>query len=262
MTGREECRAASRPRTRLFVTADLGAGAAVALAPGQAHQLRHVLRLGAGDPVLVFNGRHGEWLASLGSLTRQGGRLDCRQRTRPQSRPPDLWLLFAPLKRERTDWMAEKGAEIGCRRVLPVLTARTGPRHVRTDRLAAHAREAAEQCGLLSVPEVAPAATLDTVLAAWPAERRLLFCDERGPAAGAAPVAAALARQPPGQPWAVLVGPEGGFLPAEAERIAALPGALAVSLGPRVLRADTAAVAALAVWQSVLGDWESDGDGG
>lgn len=241
-----------RARTRLFVSADLHVAGEVSLRAGQVHQLRTVLRLGEGDRVLVFNGRDGEWLASIESLSRGAGYLACVERVREQDVAPDLWLLFAPIKRERTDWMAEKGAEIGCRRILPVITARTNSRRVRTDRLQAHAVAAAEQCGLLAVPEVAPSEALDPVLDAWPRDRRLLFCDERG---GGTPIREALADHAAGMPWAVLVGPEGGFLEAEAERIAGMPVTVPVSLGPRVLRADTAAVAALSVWQSILGDW-------
>ncbi len=242
-----------RPRTRLFVSADLLAGGEVSLRAGQAHQLRTVLRLGEGDRILAFNGRDGEWLATIESLSRGAGYLACVERVREQSSPPDLWLLFAPLKRERTDWMAEKGAELGCRRILPVITARTNSRRVRADRLQAHAVEAAEQCALLTVPEIAPATALDSVLDAWPEDRQLLFCDERG---GGTPIRDALGRFDAGVPWAVLVGPEGGFLEAEAEQISAMPTSVPVSLGPRVLRADTAAVAALALWQSTLGDWD------
>ncbi len=242
-----------RPRTRLLVAGDLQEGGEVSLRAGQVHQLRTVLRLGEGDRILVFNGRDGEWLASIESLSRGAGYLACVERVREQRAPPDLWLLFAPLKRERTDWMAEKGAEIGCRRIVPIMTARTNSRRVRTDRLQAHAVEAAEQCGLLSVPEVAEAEALDTVLDAWPQDRQLMFCDERG---GSAPIRNALDRFDAGMPWAVLVGPEGGFLEAEAERIAAMPMSVPVSLGPRILRADTAAVAALALWQAMLGDWD------
>ena len=242
-----------RPRTRLFVTADLVAGGEVSLRAGQVHQLRTVLRLGEGDRILIFNGRDGEWLASIESLSRGAGYLACVERVRAQTGTPDVWLLFAPLKRERTDWMAEKGTELGCGRILPVITARTNSRRVRVDRLQAHAVEAAEQCGLLSVPEIAPAEALGSVLDAWPRDRRLMFCDERG---RGGPIGKVLAGLETGVPWAVLVGPEGGFLESEAEQIASMPAAVPVSLGPRVLRADTAAVAALALWQSILGDWD------
>jgi len=244
---------AAMPRTRLFVDADLGAGCVLSLLPGQVHQLRVVLRLQPREAVLLFNGRDGEWLGVIERLARREGQVRCLSRSRAQSAAPDLWLLFAPIRRERTDWIAEKAAELGCRRILPVLTDRTNSRTVRVDRLQAHAREAAEQCGRLTVPEVAAAADIRSVLADWPAGRRLLFCDERR---SGSPVRRGLSAFARGEPWGVLVGPEGGFSDAEAGRLAAMPAALGVSLGPRLLRADTAVAAALAVWQAALGDWE------
>ena len=165
--------------------------------------------------------------------------------------PPDLWLLFAPVKKARTDFIAEKACELGCRRLVPVFTANTNAERVNTDRLRAHAVEAAEQCGLVSVPEVAEPVALAALLERWPADRQILFCDETGPRPPATEV---LRRADPG-PWAVLTGPEGGFSPDETLMLYKNPAAHAVSLGPRILRADTAAVAALALWQSALGDW-------
>ena len=238
-------------KIRLFVEADLAEGAAVALSREQAHYLFSVMRLGAGDAVRLFNGRDGEWRAEVAETGRRTGRLVAAERTRRQTAPPDLWLLFAPVKKARTDFIAEKACEMGCRRVLPVFTRHTNAERVKRDRLAAHAVEAAEQCGLLSVPEVAEPAPLERVIADWPDGRRLMFCDE----SGQGPPAQAALRAAGDGPWAVLIGPEGGFAPEEAERLRAHPGAVAVSLGPRVLRADTAAVAALALWQATLGDW-------
>ena len=165
--------------------------------------------------------------------------------------PPDLWLLFAPLERVRADWIVEKACELGCRRLLPVLTERTGSRRLPVARLRARATEMAAQCGLLSVPDVAAPAPLAQVLDTWSAERRLLFCDERR----RAPPAQEVLAKSEGGAWAVLVGPEGGFTPAEAARIASHPQAVPISLGPRLLRADTAMIAALSLWQSALGDW-------
>jgi len=240
------------PKIRLFVEAGLGPGASVALTRDQAHYLVQVMRRKPGDRVRLFNGRDGEWEAELEGAGKRAGRLACRARTAEQRTPPDLWLAFAPLKKARTDLIAEKAAEMGCRRLLPVFTRHTNAERVNARRLRAHAIEAAEQCGLVAVPEVAEPAPLDAVLAAWPAGRRILFCDESG---AGAPVAACLAAAGPG-PWAVLIGPEGGFAAEEAARLRALPGAHAASLGPRVLRADTAAVAALAAWQIALGDWQ------
>jgi 16S rRNA (uracil1498-N3)-methyltransferase len=165
--------------------------------------------------------------------------------------PPDLWLLFAPIKKARTDFIVEKATELGCARIQPVFTQRTNAERLRPDRLRAHAIEAAEQCGETYVPELAGAVRLEALLAGWAPDRRLLFCDE---ARDAAPAVAVLAAEAPG-PWAILIGPEGGFAPEEAARLRTLPAVRRVTLGPRVLRADTAAVAALTLWQAMLGDW-------
>jgi len=243
--------AQAAPKIRLFVEAALSPGAAVPLGREQAHYLFGVMRLGPGDAVLAFNGSDGEWSAEVAEAGKRGGALACRERTRPQTLPPDLWLVFAPVKKARTDFIAEKACEMGCRRLVPVFTRFTNSERVNVERLRAHAVEAAEQCGLVSVPEVAQPLTLDALLDGWNHARRLMFCDESG---AGTPAVAALADAGPG-PWAVLTGPEGGFSPEERSRLAALPFALPVSLGPRILRADTAAVAALALWQAALGDW-------
>lgn len=243
-----------RPTVRLFVAADLAAGAEVTLLPEQAHYLFTVMRLKAGDQIALFNGRDGEWRARLTPQGRRGGAALIEAQTRAQDRLADLWLLFAPIKRARIDLMAEKAAEMGVAAMRPVLTRHTHVERVNMERLRAHAIEAAEQCGLLTVPRLDAPVRLDPLLDGWPAERRLMFCDEAG---GVPPAAAALAAEPgfAQAPWAVLIGPEGGFDAAERARLRALPQAVAVSLGPRILRADTAAVAALAIWQSLLGDW-------
>ena len=238
-------------KIRLHVAANLGAGQEVALDREQAHYLFGVMRRGVGDDLRLFNGRDGEWLAEIVAVDRRGGLMHCIERTAEQSAPPDLWLLFAPIKKARTDFIAEKACELGCRRLVPVFTANTNSERVNTDRLRAHAVEAAEQCGLVSVPEVAEPVALAALLERWPADRQILFCDETGPRPPAAEV---LRRADPG-PWAVLTGPEGGFSPDETLMLYKNPLAHAVSLGPRILRADTAAVAALALWQSILGDW-------
>jgi 16S rRNA (uracil1498-N3)-methyltransferase len=238
-------------KIRLHVAAELAAGQEVTLDREQAHYLFGVMRRAVGEPLRLFNGRDGEWLAEIVAADRRGGRLRCLERTMAQSVPPDLWLMFAPIKKARTDFIAEKACELGCRRLVPVFTANTNAERVNTDRLRAHAVEAAEQCGLVSVPEVAEPVALTALLERWPPERQILFCDETGPRPPAAEV---LRRADPG-PWAVLTGPEGGFSPDETLMLYKNRMAHAVSLGPRVLRADTAAVAALALWQSVLGDW-------
>ncbi|MEM7496653.1 MAG: 16S rRNA (uracil(1498)-N(3))-methyltransferase [Pseudomonadota bacterium] len=241
------------PKIRLHLDAQLREGTTVALEREQANYLAAVMRLGPGARVVVFNAHDGEWLAEAGALSKRAGELSILERTRPSAPPPDLWLLFAPIKKARTDFIVEKACELGCRKVVPVFTALTNSERVNTERLRAHMIEAAEQCGLVWVPEMAEPAKLDALLVDWPADRRLLFCNERG----GEPVAAALARAAaaPAASWAVIVGPEGGFTEAEAARLAALPGALGVSLGPRILRADTAAVAAITLWQAALGDW-------
>jgi 16S rRNA (uracil1498-N3)-methyltransferase len=242
-------------KIRLYVEHPLGAGQSIPLTRDQAHYLFGVMRLGEGAAVLVFDGHNGEWLAEVSEAGKRGGTLVSRERTRPQQNPPDLWLLFAPIKKARTDFIVEKAAELGCARIVPVQTDFTNSERIRRDRLQAHAVEAAEQCGGTFVPEVAELARLDRVLADWPADRRLMFCDE-ALSGRASRLGAFFADQGArAAPWAILIGPEGGFSEAERARLAAMPQAGAVSLGPRILRADTAAVAALTLWQSTLGDW-------
>lgn len=238
----------STAKIRLYVEHPLGQGQTIPLAREQAHYLFGVMRLGVGAEVLLFDGQSGEWLAEVTEAGKRGGALLCKTQTRPLQVPPDLWLLFAPIKKARTDFIVEKATEMGAARICPVHTDFTNSERIRRDRLQAHAVEAAEQCGGTFVPEVAELEKLDRVLANWPEERQLMFCDE-------ALVGAQAALATGGDKWAILIGPEGGFSPAERARLRALPFAYAVSLGPRILRADTAAVAALALWQSALGDW-------
>ncbi|HEX9809322.1 MAG TPA: 16S rRNA (uracil(1498)-N(3))-methyltransferase [Alphaproteobacteria bacterium] len=230
----------------------LAAGATIGLAPTQAHYLRHVLRLSAGERIALFNGRDGEWEAAIAGFGKGWASVEVARRRRAQRAEPDLWLLFAPVKRARIDYLVQKAAELGVSVLQPVFTEYTAVGRVNGERLAANAVEAAQQSGRLSVPEVRAPVPVMEALGAWPAGRRLLWCDESG---GGAPVAAALAGAARGGPWAVLIGPEGGFAPAELDAIRKLPFVTAVSLGPRLLRADTAAVAALACWQAWLGDW-------
>jgi len=237
-------------KTRLYVTADLGAGVAVALDEGQSHYLLHVLRAHAGNRVLLFNGRHGEWQAELAMAGKRGVTAKCLKQTELQAEVPDIWLVFAPVKKTPSDYLVQKAAELGASVLLPVFTRRTIVSRVNQERMAANAIEAAEQSGRLSVPDIREAASLDKLLASWPKERRLFFCDEGG---DAKPLADAV-RGVSG-PAAILTGPEGGFDPAERDMLRALPFVTPVTLGPRILRADTAALAALAIWQSVSGDW-------
>jgi 16S rRNA (uracil1498-N3)-methyltransferase len=236
---------------RLFVVGDLRAGARITPTPEQAHYLLRVMRLGLDAPLLVFNGRDGEWRARIAEAGKRGCVLAIETSARPQTAPPDLDLIVALVKRPRLETIVEKAAELGARRVRLVLTERTNADRSNIARLTAIATEAAEQTGRLDIPDVAPPEPLLCMLAAWPEGRRLMFCDEAGEAD---PAARALEPGPRG-PWAVLIGPEGGFSPAERAAVRALPQALPVSLGPRILRADTAAIAALCLWQSSLGDW-------
>ncbi len=237
-------------KIRLFVDQALGQGQAVALSADQAHYLFSVMRLGKGAAVLLFNGRDGEWRADVAEAGKRGGVLVCTDQTRPLQMPPDLWLLFAPIKKARTDFIVEKAAEMGAARIIPVQTRHTNSERIRQDRLQAHAVEAAEQCGGTYVPQVDDLTPLDRLLSDWPAGRRILWCDEA--LVGARD---ALLRTGAPGPWAILIGPEGGFAETEQKRLRAMPQVVPVSLGPRILRAVTAAVAALTLWQATLGDW-------
>jgi 16S rRNA (uracil1498-N3)-methyltransferase len=238
--------------TRLYVDAPLEKGGVVALDRAQTHYLTTVLRLSAGQRVLVFNGRDGEWDAAI-----EGGRraatLRVGERTRPQTNAGDLHYLFAPLKSARLDYMVQKAVEMGVSRLQPVLTRHGQIGRVNLDRMRANAIEAAEQCGVLSLPDIAPPAALTSILAAWQPDRILVFCDE---AAAIADPLRTLASVPPHTPLAVLVGPEGGFADDERLALLKLPNVIRLALGPRILRADTAAVAALALVQAAIGDWQ------
>ncbi|WP_119167719.1 16S rRNA (uracil(1498)-N(3))-methyltransferase [Algihabitans albus] len=242
--------------TRLYVEDDLANGQIIGLDQGRAHFLRTVLRLKAGARVALFNGRHGEWSAVLEGLGKGWASLAIGDQRRVQVAEPDLWLVFAPIKRGRIDFLIEKATELGCSELHPAMTRFTAMDRVNTDRLAANAREAAEQCERLSVPQVRTPHDLDKLIAAWPAERHLLVCAERR---DAAPIADSLADARTAglveQPWAVLIGPEGGFADHEFAALSRLPRARFVGLGPRILRADTAGIAALTCWQAWLGDW-------
>ena len=240
-------------RIRLCVTDALGPGQPVSLDRDAAHYLFGVMRLSVGAELLLFNGQDGEWRAEVTEAGKRGGVLACLEQTRPQSGPPDLWLLFAPVKKARTDFIVEKAVEMGAARLLPVQTDFTNSERIRQDRLQAHAREAAEQCGALVVPEVADLQKLDALLGDWPEARRLMFCDEALAGTESAPDFEAEPATP--CPWAILIGPEGGFSETERARLHRLPQARTARLGPRILRADTAAVAALTLWQTRFGDW-------
>jgi len=229
-------------RHRLFLEPALTDGARLPLEREQANYLLSVLRMKQDDTVLVFNGRDGEWLAAISVEGRKQASLTLVRQTRPQPAAPDLHYLFAPLKHARLDYMAQKAVEMGAGVIQPVLTRRTQVSRLNLDRMRANAVEAAEQCGILSLPEIRAERPLEAALEALEPERLLVFCDE------------AMAQAQPG-PLAVLIGPEGGFDEGERQRILARPGTLPISLGPRILRADTAAVAALALVQAIRGDW-------
>ena len=242
---------------RLHVEAPLREGAAVALDRAQAHYLTTVLRLKSGGRVLVFNGRDGEWDATI-EVRKRAALLHVGAKTRAQTEAADLHYLFAPLKAARLDYMVQKAVEMGVSRLQPVLTRHGQVARVNSARMRANCIEAAEQCGILTLPDIAVPATLFGVLAAHDPRRCLIFCDEDAEIAD--PVAA-LAKLPPHSPLAVLIGPEGGFAEDERAALLKLPNVLRLALGPRILRADTAAVAALALVQAVVGDWTTD-DGG
>lgn len=249
---------------RLYIDAPLEADAVLDLDRDQAHYLVNVMRRKPGDGVRLFNGRDGEWRAEVASADRKRASLQIVQQRRVQSTSPDMALYFAPVKKARTDFIVEKATELGVASITPVITQRTQSERVRTDRMQALTREASEQTERLDLPLICEPVSLTQMLKGWDAARTLMFADESGdsqtePWGGehgrARPIAEALAGRERGGKWAMLVGPEGGFSIEERTLLHAQSFVLPVSLGPRILRADTAAAAALSVWQSTLGDW-------
>lgn len=236
---------------RLHVEADLSRDVAIEAETAQANYLQNVLRLGPGASVLLFNGRDGEWRAELVPLSKKRLTLRPLERLREQTETGDLHYLFAPLKQARLDYMVQKAVEMGVGQLQAVLTQHVQAPRVNLDRIAANAVEAAEQCGILALPRIAPTIRLADLLEGFDTGRTLVFCDERAPEAS--PIAALSAA--PRRPISLLIGPEGGFSQGERELLLGHPATLAISLGPRILRADTAAVAALAVVQASIGDW-------
>jgi 16S rRNA (uracil1498-N3)-methyltransferase len=230
----------------LFVKARLGEGATVELDAGQTNYLANVMRLGEGAELLVFDGESGEWLARIAAAGKKRMTLVVDRQTREPERVPDLWLAFAPVKRAQTDWLVEKATELGAARLLPVMTQRTVAERVKLERLESIAIEAAEQCGRTLLPEIAQPVNLKQLLANT-GDRALYFADERGgePAAQAFKAGSAI----------ILTGPEGGFTDEERATIRATPHAVPISLGPRILRAETAALAALSAYMALAGDW-------
>ena len=233
---------------RLFVEQPLGPGQ-IRIEGAQAHYLVSVMRTKIGDPVKLFDGVSGEWIGVASMVGKRDLLLDVGERLREREHVPDLWLCAAPLKKGRVDWLVEKACELGVARLVPTLTRRTVVDRLNLDRLRAHMIEAAEQCGRTAVPELAEPVKLGGLLRDWPADRTLFFADE----AGGVPALAAM--RDGGTAAAILIGPEGGFDDAERDAIRALPQAAGVSLGPRILRADTAAAAAVSLWMAARGDW-------
>ena len=240
-----------RAKIRLFVDAPLGAGQSILLDRDQANYLFNVMRLNVGAFISLFNSKDGEWQAEVFEATKRKGILVVKTQSMKQLNPPDLWLLFAPIKKARTDFIVEKATEMGVSRICPIITDYTNSDRTRQSRLQAHAVEAAEQCGGTFVPPVDELSKLSVVLDSWPTDRLLLFCDEK--LVGKTVIDLSNLKN---DKWAILIGPEGGFSDFEAERLKSLSFVSSISLGPRILRADTAVVAALAVWQNELGDWK------
>ena len=240
-------------KTRLYVEDDLGDGRTVGLSASQAHYLKHVLRLSSGDRVVLFNGHDGEWLSRIDDIGRGWGSLEITRQLRAQSEEPDLWLVFAPIKRARLDFLVQKAVELGASRIMPVMTERTEVRRLNVERHRTNVIEATEQCERMTLPSFAEPQSLVAMLDSFPEDRTLAVCAERGDA----PMLDDVLRAPDAamQSWAILCGPEGGFTERELDALGKLPFISLVSLGPRILRAETAVLSAVTCWQAALGDW-------
>ena len=236
-------------KIRLFVDHTLGEAQSVPLNKDQAHYIFSVMRKSIGETILIFDGNNGEWEASIEEISKKSGVLFCIKQTKPQILPPDLWLFFSPLKKVRTDFIVEKATELGVAKIIPVQTEHTNVDRIKLSRLSAHAIEAAEQCGGTYIPKIEELQKINEVLDYFPPDRRLLFCDEKLKASELN-----LENLKKGK-WAILIGPEGGFSEIERNYIKGLKFSFSISLGPRILRADTAAVTAISLWQNYLGDW-------
>ena len=236
-------------KIRLFVDHTLGEAQSVPLNKDQAHYIFSVMRKSIGETILIFDGNNGEWEASIEEISKKSGVLFCIKQTKPQIMPPDLWLFFSPLKKVRTDFIVEKATELGVAKIIPVQTEHTNADRIKLTRLSAHAIEAAEQCGGTYIPKIEELQKINEVLENFPPDRRLLFCDEKLQASEVN-----LENLKKGK-WAILVGPEGGFSEIERNYLKGLKFTFSISLGPRILRADTAAVTAISLWQNYLGDW-------
>ena len=236
-------------KIRLFVDHNLGKAQSVPLNKDQAHYIFSVMRKSIGETILIFDGNNGEWEASIEEISKKSGVLFCIKQTKPQIMPPDLWLFFSPLKKVRTDFIVEKATELGVAKIIPVQTEHTNADRIKLTRLSAHAIEAAEQCGGTYVPKIEELQKIKEVLENFPPDRSLLFCDEKLQASRIN-----FKNLKKGK-WAILVGPEGGFSEIERNYLKGLKFTFSISLGPRILRADTAAVTAISLWQNYLGDW-------
>ena len=248
-------------KARLYVENDLGVGMEILLVGNQGHYLVNVMRLKAGDHVTLFNGRHGDWSAEIIKPGKGKAMVVVRENIASQGQEPDLWYLFAPIKKARLDYMVEKATELGVSLLRPVMTERTNLDRLKEDKIKAHAIEAAEQCERMTVPLVEPLIKLPQLLEGWPEDRLIMFCDEEGESdQNAFPVGRAVeeveAWQGHPEKWAILIGPEGGFSEEERRLIRLHPNVVPVTLGPRILRADTAAISAISLWQSFVGDWQ------
>tara|TARA_R110000868_G_scaffold143661_4_gene362098 strand:- start:6289 stop:7062 length:774 start_codon:yes stop_codon:yes gene_type:complete len=238
---------------RLYVDVELSGGAEIRLDGSHAHYLLKVMRIKQGAPVKLFDDRTGEYLAHVTALGKRDLILSIDGKTRDREAVPDLWLCAAPIKKDRFNWIVEKATELGVARIMPVQTERTQGQGLKPDKLRAHMIEAAEQCERTALPTLEPLTKLTAMLEQWPADRHLFFADERIHATGEGSFRAALVAN--AGPAAILIGPEGGFSDSENEMIRAQPQSVAVSLGPRILRADTAAIAAISLWMAGRGDW-------
>lgn len=244
--------------TRLFIDQPFSANRSISLSEAQAHYLKNVLRMGLGDPVHLFNGRDGEWRSVIDRISRRRCSAILEEQIFEQKNEPNLWLVFAPVKRARIDFIAAKATELGVSALMPVFTEFTDVSRVNTQRLRANAMEAAEQCGRLSVPKVNEPENLTSVLESWPEDRYLLYCDETGDGTGIAGYLKLAKTTSKTMTTAFLIGPEGGFSRSELDLLKEKNNVTAIDLGPRILRADTAAIAALSCWLSVLGDWNDE----
>ncbi len=240
---------------RLYTAQRLASGTFCELSPEQCNYLHNVMRLKEGEIIHIFNGQDGEWAARIANISKKHGSLVLESQTRKQQEVPDFWLAFAPIKHGRIDWLVEKATELGVAKLLPVQTKHTIVNRVNVERLQAHALEAAEQSERLSVPEVAELVELQKLIQGWDGSRKIIVCDETG--SGKPMLEALQPFKSTEQKWALLIGPEGGFAKAELEKLRSLPYVISVGLGPRVLRADTAALSALTCLQAALGDWHN-----